>query len=68
MHAVEAKQVRVGGDRPEIVDRDDFDVRAAGFMDRAQNVPANAPEPVDRHLHAHELLAPVQNADFVPVD
>ena len=54
MDAVEAEEVGVGGDWAEIVDRDDLDVGAARFIDRTQNVPANAPEPVDGHLHAHE--------------
>ena len=56
MHAVEAQQMRVGLDRPEIVDRDDFDVLAAGFHDGAQHVAPDAAETVDRHPYRHRKI------------
>jgi hypothetical protein len=56
VHAIETEQVRIGLDRGEIVDGDDLDVGALRFDDGAQNVAANTPEPVDRHLHGHVSL------------
>ena len=53
MDAVEAQQMGVGLDRTEIVDRHDFDVLAAGFDDRAQDVAADAAEAVDRDPDGH---------------
>ena len=47
VHAVVAQQMRVGLDRREIVDGDDFDVVAAGFDDGAQDIAADAAKPVD---------------------
>ena len=47
VHRIEAQQMRIGLDRPEIVDADDLDVLAAGFGDRAQHVAADAAESVD---------------------
>ena len=47
---IEAQQVGVGLDRAEIVDRHDLDVLAAGFVDGAQHVAADASEPVDGNL------------------
>jgi hypothetical protein len=55
MHAVIAHQMRIGLDRAEIVDRDDFDVGAAGFVDRAQHVAADAAKTVDGNFHSHSL-------------
>ena len=56
MHAVEAQQMRVGFDRPQVVDRHDLDVLASGFDDRPQNVAPDAPETVDRHPYRHSSL------------
>ena len=50
---IEAQQVGVGLDRAEIVDRHDLDVRAAALDDGAQDVAADATEPVDGDLHRH---------------
>jgi hypothetical protein len=52
---IEAQQMGVGLDRAEIVDRDDFDVLAAGFDDGAQDVAADAAEAVDGNLDSHLL-------------
>ena len=53
VHAVEAQQMRVGFDRPEVVDRDDLDVLAARFDDRAQHEAPDASKAVDRYLRDH---------------
>ncbi len=63
MNAVEAQQMGVGLDRAEIVDRDDLDVRAAGFDDGAQDVAPDAPEAVDRNLYRHRLSPPICLSD-----
>ena len=44
---VVAQQVRVGFDRAEVVDGDDFDVLAVGLDDGAQDIAADAAETVD---------------------
>jgi len=38
--------MRIGLDRAEIIDGDDFDIRATGFVDRAQNIAADASKPL----------------------
>ena len=53
VHRVKAEKMRVGLDRAEIVDRDDLDILAAGLVDGAQDVAADASEPVDGNLHRH---------------
>ena len=58
MHRVVAQQVRVGLDRAEIVDGHDLDVLAAGLGDGAQDVAADAAEPVDGDPDGHSLLLP----------
>ena len=66
MHAVEAQQVRIGFDRREIVDGDDFDVGALGLGDGAQDIAADAAEPIDgnadRHCSRSRLIQPVMAA------
>ena len=56
MDAVEAQQMGVGLNRPEVVDGDHFDVRAARLIDGAQNIAPDAPEPVDRDTNRHVFL------------
>jgi hypothetical protein len=56
MHRVEAQQVGVGLDRREIVDGHHLDVLASRFRDGAQDVAADAPEPVDRDTNRHFSL------------
>ena len=53
VHAVVAQQMRVGLDRAEIVDGDDLDVLAAGFVDGAQDVAADAAKSVDGNSDGH---------------
>src|ERR1043166_4333720 len=53
MHRIEAQQMRVGLDRPKIVDADHLDVGAAGFGDGAQDIAADAAKPVDRNPDCH---------------
>ena len=53
MHRVEAQQMRVGFDRAQIVDADHFDILAAGFGDGAQDVAADAAEPVNGNADSH---------------
>jgi len=40
-------------DRREVVDGDDFDVIALGFDDGAQNIAADAAEPVNGNANRH---------------
>ena len=56
MHAVEAQEMRVGFDRPEIVDADHLDIRAAAFGDGAQDIAADAAEPVNGNPDCHVKL------------
>ncbi len=56
VHAVEAQQMRVGLDRAEIVDGDDVDVLAAGFVDGAHDVAADAAKSVDGNSDSHVIL------------
>ena len=53
MHRVVAHQVGVGLDRAEIVDRDDVDVLAPGFIDGANDVAADAAKSVDGDFYGH---------------
>ena len=53
MHAVEAQQMGIGLDRAEIVDGDDVDVLAAGFVDGAHDVAADAAKSVDGNSDSH---------------
>ena len=53
MHRVEAQQMRVGLDWPEIVDADHLDVVAARFGNGTQNIAADAAEPVDGNADGH---------------
>ena len=50
---VEAQQMGVGFHRPEIVDADDLDVLALGLGDGAQDVAADAAEPIDGNANSH---------------
>ena len=61
VHGIVAEQVRVGLDRPEIVQPDDFDVAAAGFDDGAENVTPDAAEAVDANPEGHGPTSMVQN-------
>ena len=56
MHGIEAKQMRIGLDRREIVDGDDLDILAGGLDDGAQNIAADAAEPVDGNANRHVSL------------
>ena len=53
MDGVVPQEMRVGLNRPEVVDGDDLDVLAAGFDDGAQNVAADAAESVDPDPDGH---------------
>jgi hypothetical protein len=56
VHAVEAQQMRVGLDRAEVVDGNDVDVGAAGFIDRAHDVAADTAKSVDCNSDSHVNL------------
>jgi hypothetical protein len=56
MHGVEAQQMRIGLDRPEIVDGDDLDVLATGFRGGAQHETTNPPKPVYCNPNSHASL------------
>jgi hypothetical protein len=57
VHRIEAEQVGIGLDRAEIVEADDLDVGAAGLGDGAQDVAADAAEPVDGDPDGHCLTS-----------
>src|SRR5690606_21362051 len=57
MHAVIAQQMGVGLDRPEVIDRHHVDVLAAGFVDGAYDVSADAAKSVDGNSDGH-LMSP----------
>src|ERR1700691_2090239 len=46
----------VGFDRPQIVDRHDFEVAPAALHDRPQYQAPDAPEAVDRYANGHSYL------------
>ena len=48
-----ANEMRIGLDRAEVVDGNDFDVGAAGLDDGAQHVAADAAKTVDGNFHSH---------------
>ena len=56
MHAVVAEQMRVGLDRAEIVDGDDFNVVALGLDGGAQDVSADPAETIDCNAYGHPGL------------
>ncbi len=56
MHRIVAQKVRVGLDRGQIVNGDDFDVRPIGLDDGAQNIAADAAEPVNGNANRHVSL------------
>ena len=60
VHRVVAQQMGVRLDRAEVVDRHHLDVGAPRFDDRPQHVAPDPAEPVDRYLHSHDSLLPVQ--------
>src|SRR5580704_10484404 len=45
--------MRVGLDRPQIVDADDIEFLSGVLQGRAHHQPADPPEPVDRNLDRH---------------
>jgi hypothetical protein len=53
VHGVVTHQVSVGLDRAEIVDGDDFDVGASGFVDGAHDVAADTAKSVDGNFEGH---------------
>ena len=55
MHGIEAQQMRIGFDRSEVVDADDFDIRAAGLRDSPQHIAADAAKPVDCDPDCHSI-------------
>ena len=56
VNAVVAQKMRVGLDRAEIVDGNHIDVLAAGFIDRAHDVAADAAKSVDCNSDGHVIL------------
>src|SRR4029078_13472112 len=56
VHAVVAQQVRVGFNRTEVVDANDFNVLATGFGNGAKDIAPDAPKPVNANTDCHELL------------
>ena len=56
MHRIVAQQMGVGLDRAEIVDGDDLDVVASGFVNGAQDIAANTAKSVDRDPDCHIVV------------
>ncbi|MNU11784.1 hypothetical protein D3C72_2599110 [compost metagenome] len=59
MDRIETQEMRVGLDRAEVVDGNDFDILAAGFNDGAQHVAADAAKTVNGDFHCHIGSLPV---------
>ena len=53
MHRIEAQQMSIGFHRAQIVDCDDLNIVAVLFDDRAQDISANPPKPVDCNFNGH---------------
>ncbi len=53
MDAVVLQQMRVGRDRPQIIDADDLDLAVLVLVGRAQYQAPDAAEPVDRNPYGH---------------
>ena len=53
VHRVVTQQMRVGLDRSQVVDADDLDIGASRLGDGAQDVAADAAEPVDGNADSH---------------
>ena len=53
---IEAQQVGVGFNRPQVVDRNNFDIGATRFDDCAQYISADAAKSVDSYLDGHGIL------------
>jgi len=53
VHRIVLEQMGVGLNRAEVVDGDDLDVLAAGFVDGAQDEAADAAETVDRDFYGN---------------
>jgi hypothetical protein len=53
VHGIEAEQMRVGFDRREVVDRDDFDIVTFGFHRGTQDIAADPAKAVDGDAHRH---------------
>ena len=58
VNAVVLQKVCVRFDRAQVVDSDDFDIRAAGFNDGAQNVTSDATKAVNGYLNSHGCVSP----------
>ena len=56
VHRIIPEQVRIGFDRPKIVDRHDFDVGSPAFNDGTQDVASNSAKPVDCHTYSQVIL------------
>src|SRR5437763_1371349 len=54
VHAVEPQQMRIGLDRPEIVDADDLNLAVLVLVSRAQDKAADAAESVDCNPYRHD--------------
>src|SRR5258708_32913128 len=55
MHRIVAQQMRIGLDRPEIVERHDFDIASSTLHDGAQHEASDASKAVDRNAYCHSL-------------
>src|SRR5579872_6341186 len=56
VNRIETQEMRIGFDRPEIVDGDDVNVPASGLDNGAQHIAADASEAVDCNIHRHKRL------------
>src|SRR5205823_1754102 len=53
VHRIVAQQMRIGLDRREIVDGDDFGIVALGFDDRTQDIAADTAESINGNANGH---------------
>ena len=61
VHGIEAQQMRIGLDRPQIVDRYHLDVGAAGFDDGPEDIAADAAKAIDCDANGHGMLLEAGN-------
>jgi hypothetical protein len=51
--------MRIGRDRPQIVDADDFDLAVLVLVSRAQYQAPDAAKPVDRYPYGHDPISQI---------
>ena len=54
VHRIESKQMSIGLDGAEVIDGNNFDVRAARLDDSAQDIPADPAKTIDCNFYDHD--------------